>query len=76
MSCEKCICRDCANDVNSMRGRPEEQAFPCFNCDSCRAFSRTNTRYNMRSACAQHKITKHAAEARRKQFTIFRGGSK
>lgn len=59
MSCYRCICNSCANNVERLCTLHGEADFGCFNCDTCVVYigSVLDSQYNKKVECPRYKAS-------------------
>lgn len=58
MSCYRCICATCANNVERINAVPGEADFGCINCDTCAEYIGYYAgSHNKKTECGRHKLS-------------------
>lgn len=65
MSCYRCICATCANNVERINSMPGEADFGCLNCDTCAGYIGYYAgSHNKKAACGHYKPSAAGKAAR------------
>ena len=74
MSCYRCICATCANNVERINSVPGEADFGCINCDTCAEYIGYYAgSHNKKAACEHYK---QSVERIRASLTAIEGGKR
>lgn len=73
--CANCLCEHCTNNVEELWSKiqPEEQKFPCFNCDECRHYTgNTRHRSQRKEDCTEFVLSNYSAEKQRNKIRVVK----
>lgn len=73
-ACVNCLCKYCANNVESLDIKQGEQVVPCFNCDYCIYYSgEIEMRSMVKENCYDFIISEYTVQKNRNKLRIAGG---